>query len=128
MNTIKSKTKLLILILAVFLLVAFFCFLGVFIYNHPTSLKYNDRWIKGKNRDQITVRYGDFADHDEYSLYSLSSNESKFKEGTTREIYLLKEKSIGFLGTYPPEFYVIEFDENGFAYNVYTVSNGPRGG
>ena len=76
---------------------------------------YDEEWIIGKTSVEIQEQYGTF-----YRVELLP--DSRY-EG----YYLIKEERVGYLGTYPEEYFVIRFDENGIAVDCYEELGGKGG-
>lgn len=71
---------------------------------------YDEDWIIGKTDDEIIERYGQFDMR--YNNYC--------EDGTYNGwigCYILKEKRVGYLQTYPEEGLKIKFDQNNVATN-----------
>lgn len=68
--------------------------------------KYKESEIIGLNSSEIIEKYGEFdrpqGEPGEDGLYRKCSCG-----------YLVAEKRVGFLGSTPPEYFMIDFDENG---------------
>lgn len=90
------------LLLAVIVLITF-CFSGC------GKVKYDEDKIIGLTSIEIVEKYGDFD----------RKQGSPGEDGLYRDCscgYLISEKRVGFLGTTPPEYFMIDFDEDGAAY------------
>ena len=66
----------------------------------------------GKTSAQIESQYGKFD-----VIGSFVSTDSKYRDFGYG--YRIKESRVGFLGTSPAEYFVIIFDQNGFAVDCY---------
>ena len=71
--------------------------------------KYDERWIIGKTHDQIIERYGEF---DSYLTITSPNGKFLYDQGN----YILKPQKVGFLGTEPPTYFEIKFNQEGIAY------------
>lgn len=70
--------------------------------------KYSEDDIIGFTSSEIVEKYGDFD----------RKRGTPDEDGLYRDCdcgYLISEKKVGFLGTTPPEYFMIYFDENGVA-------------
>lgn len=85
--------------------------LAVWFWCHPTSYRYNDRWILGKGREQIQAKYGDFDQID--------------GNGKRAGYYLDKDNG-PIMPSHLPVYYWIDFDESGKAVKI--SKGGPMGG
>lgn len=106
---VKKKRKIvvassLILIIPILLTVVWF-------FLFPTQFPYIDSMLYGKTREEVIGIYG----------------EPGIKEGGCIGYYIGNDN--GFFGIMPsnlPQYYYIDFDENGFADDIYI--SGPKGG
>ena len=83
--------------------------------------KYREKDILGKTVSQIQETYGTF-DLMGVSFVTTDSTYRGIGSG-----YLVKESTVGFLGTSPAEYFFIVFDESGIAidcYNGYHCNGG----
>lgn len=74
--------------------------------------RFNENWIIGKTSTEIEEKYGAF---------DAADPDKKNEEGnyvSARCGYLTREKQVGFLGTYPEEYFMIYFDKEGKAYDI----------
>ena len=87
---------------------------GIYWYIHPTHYLYNDRWIIGRNVYQIKERYGEYDKH-------FDRTDGGFRKG-----YCTKPETYDplFGDTIWAEYYLIDFDENGIAFNVKMEEGG----
>ena len=88
---------------------------------------YDEEWIIGKTSAEIQERYGTF-----YQVRVLPYGDPiEVNEDTicknAEGYYLTKEERVGWLGTYPEEYFVIRFDENGIAIDCYEELGGKGG-
>ncbi len=70
--------------------------------------KYTEDDVIGLTSSEIIEKYGDFD----------RKRGTPDEDGLYRDCecgYLISEKKVGFLGTTPPEYFMIYFDENGVA-------------
>ena len=77
-----------------------------------TKMKYREDQIIGLTSLEIVEKYGDFD----------RPQGSPGIDGLYRDCscgYLVAEKRVGFLGSTPPEYFMIDFDENGVAVRCY---------
>lgn len=101
----KLKNNIKNLILVFSLTIAFaliIIIIGIYVYFHPTHYKYNDRFVIGNTYEEIQDRYGVFS----HVLYYYGNGKLSTGAYYVGERYDL------------PEFYIIEFDEDGIAYKV----------
>lgn len=71
--------------------------------------RYTEDEIIGLTSSEIVEKYGDFDRKQGFPN----------KDGLYRDCacgYLISEKNTGFFGTTPPEYFMIYFDEDGFAH------------
>ena len=71
--------------------------------------KYSEDDIIGLTSSEIIEKYGDFD----------RKRGTPDEDGLYRDCacgYLISEEKVGFLGTTPPEYFMIYFDENGVAH------------
>lgn len=73
------------------------------------SDKYDEKWIIGKTRAEIVEKYGEF---NSYSTITSPNGKFLYDQGS----YILKPKKVGFLGTKPPTYFKIKFNQEGKAY------------
>jgi len=85
----------------------------------PSYQIYDEKDFIGLTSKQIEDKYGTF-DH-EHALPDDGGFRSTFCG------YIVREKQVGYLGTEPPEYFLIYFDENGIAYKC-TYELGGWGG
>lgn len=104
----EINKKRIIIIIATTIVIFAIAFFSVYWYNHPTHYLFEDRWIIGKDANQIKQRYGEF--------------DKEF--GGSSKGYCVKPEIVGYFGTTWPEYYMIYFDENGDAYKVEIVEGG----
>ncbi|MBR4054518.1 MAG: hypothetical protein IKK06_06915 [Clostridia bacterium] len=88
---------------------------------------YDEEWIIGKTSAEIQERYGTF-----YQVIVLPYGDPiEVNEDTicknAKGYYLIEEERVGWLGTYPEEYFVIRFDENGIAIDCYEELGGKGG-
>ena len=88
---------------------------------------YDEEWIIGKTSAEIQERYGTF-----YQVRVLPYGDPiEVKEDTVyknaKGYYHIEEERVGWLGTYPEEYFVIRFDENGIAIDCYEELGGKGG-
>ena len=114
----SRKTKKAISILAV--VVGLVIFIFVYRYTHPTYWRYNDHWILGKTSIEIIEKYGPFD-------ASGAPMDADGKYRNTRASYIIKPERVGYLGTYPAEYYSIHFDWRGIADNCFIELGGVGG-
>ena len=88
---------------------------------------YDEEWIIGKTSVEIQEQYGTF-----YRVKLLP--DSRYVQADTEVLYtnakgyyLIEEERVGWLGTYPEEYFVIRFDENGIAVDCYEELGGKGG-
>ena len=88
---------------------------------------YDEEWIIGKTSVEIQEQYGTF-----YRVellpggpYVQADADVFYKNADC--YYLIKEERVGYLGTYPEEYFVIRFDENGIAVDCYEELGGKGG-
>ncbi|MBQ9793669.1 MAG: hypothetical protein IJW34_01875 [Clostridia bacterium] len=88
---------------------------------------YDEEWIIGKTSVEIQEQYGTF-----YMVKLLP--DSRYVQADTEVLYtnakgyyLIEEERVGWLGTYPEEYFVIRFDENGIAVDCYEELGGKGG-
>ena len=108
----NKHLKILICILLILVLLGALTFV---IYKYIN--RYNPDNYIGLTAEQITNRYGEF---DRCSFWNLNG-------GYRTGVYIVKPKRVGFLGTYDEEYFVIRFDEKGFAYECEYVLGGAGG-
>ncbi|MBR7122914.1 MAG: hypothetical protein IKC95_05615 [Oscillospiraceae bacterium] len=108
----NKRLKILLCILLILVLIEALTFV---IYKYIN--RYDPNNFIGLTAEQITDRYGEF---DRYSFWDLNGN---YRAG----VYTVKPKRVGFLGTYNEEYFVIRFDEKGFAYECEYVISGAGG-
>lgn len=77
----------------------------------------------GLNSDEIIAKYGEFDVH----KATLRATEAAYLYCNGSCGYMVKEEQVGFLGTDPPEYFMIYFDANGIAYKC-TYETGGWGG
>ena len=65
--------------------------------SHTIDYRYNDWWVMGKSREQIIEKYGEF------------------------DQFLMKEKDCVYYGIGHFRYYVIHFNEDGYADSVFKV-------
>ena len=88
---------------------------------------YDEEWIIGKTSVEIQEQYGTFyrvkllPD----SRYVQADADVFYKNADC--YYLIEEERVGWLGTYPEEYFVIRFDENGIAVDCYEELGGKGG-
>ena len=105
----KISKKTIIAIITTIIVFLIIALIGVYWYNHPTHCFYEDRWIIGKNADQIEQRYGEFDKH----------------FGSSSKGYCVKPSTTDWWGDATwPEYYMVYFDESGKAYKVDVVVGG----
>ncbi|MBE6579774.1 MAG: hypothetical protein E7651_08235 [Ruminococcaceae bacterium] len=88
---------------------------------------YDTEWIVGKTSVEIQEQYGTF-----YMVKLLP--DSRYVQADTEVLYtnakgyyLIEDERVGWLGTYPEEYFVIRFDENGIAVDCYEELGGKGG-
>ena len=89
-------------VILVLFLVPLFCLQGC------GNARYSEEDIVGLSSDEIVDKYGDFD----------RKQGNPDSSGLYRDClcgYLVTEARKGFLGTTPPEYFMIHFDENGIA-------------
>ena len=74
----------------------------------------------GLTSAEIVEKYGEF-DH----IFAYPSEDGLYRKAICG--YIVKEARVGFLGTDPPEYFMIHFDENAIAYEC-TYETGGWGG
>lgn len=88
---------------------------------------YDEEWILGKTSAEIQEKYGTF-----YKVTLLpygdpiEVNENVIYQNAIA-YYLIEEERVGWLGTYPEEYFVIRFDENGKAVDCREELGGKGG-
>jgi hypothetical protein len=102
-------------ILCLLLILLLICTLTFVIYKYIN--RYDPDNFIGLTAEQIIDRYGEF---DRCSFWNSTEN---YRAG----VYTVKPKRVGFLGTYNEEYFVIRFDEKGFAYECDYVIGGAGG-
>lgn len=70
--------------------------------------QYAEDEIVGLTSIEIVEKYGDFD-----RMQGSPGEDGLFRDCACG--YLVSEKRVGFLGTTPPEYFMIYFDEDGFA-------------
>lgn len=109
----KINKNTIVVIAITIIAVLTFTLIGVYWHNHPTHYLYEDRWVIGKNADQIEQRYGSY-DINWETIY-----------GSLIKGYCVKPSTTDWWGDATwPEYYMIYFDENGKAYKVDVVVGG----
>ena len=103
------------------------CFLLPLCLSGCSGHSYDTDWIIGKTSAEIQERYGTF-----YQVIVLPYGDLiEVNEDTicknAKGYYLTKEERVGYLGTYPEEYFVIRFDENGIAIDCYEELGGKGG-
>ena len=108
-----SKTlKISLCILLILVLIGVLVF-GIYKYIH----RWDPENFIGLTAEQIMDRYGEF-----YGCLFWDTT-GNYRRG----VYLVKPERVGYFGTDPEEYFVIEFDENGVAYKCkYEI--GGKGG
>lgn len=99
------KKRLIFIIVAVVLLL---CYVLLSL-SHPTYYKYNDWWIIGRSVEEVEKRYGFFDIED-----------------GCRKGYFIGYDDGWVMPSFLPEYYWIEFDNEGLAVEVWI--GGPPGG
>ena len=79
-------------------------------------IKYDEDWIIGKTKEQIEAKYGEFD-----SYYRRVKYVDGVPTGEYVNVgrYVLQEEKVGYLGTDPAVFFIIDFNEAGIADNCY---------
>ena len=112
MLNMNKPLKTLLCILLILVLIGTLAFV---IYKYIN--RYDPDNFIGLTAEQIIGRYGEF---DRCSFWDSTEN---YRAG----VYTVKPKRVGFLGTYNEEYFVIRFDEKGFAYECEYVIGGAGG-
>ncbi|MBR4053894.1 MAG: hypothetical protein IKK06_03735 [Clostridia bacterium] len=88
---------------------------------------YDEEWIIGKTSVEIQEQYGTFYRVELLpdSRYVQADADVFYKNADC--YYLIEEERVGWLGTYPEEYFVIRFDENGIAVDCYEELGGKGG-
>ena len=88
---------------------------------------YDEEWIIGKTSVEIQEQYGTFYRVELLpdSRYVQADADVFYKNADC--YYLIEEERVGWLGTYPEEYFVIRFDENGIAIDCYEELGGKGG-
>ena len=71
--------------------------------------KYSEEEIIGLTSSEVIEKYGDFD----------RAQGSPGEDGLYRDCscgYLISEEKVGYLGTTPPEYFMIDFDKDGVAF------------
>ena len=90
--------------------VAFIIFLVVsFFLSGCVRYRYSEQEIIGLTSREIIEKYGDF----DRTIHALPNADGLYCNCACG--YLIAEARKGFLGTTPPEYFMISFDENGIA-------------
>ena len=106
------KNKILLIVLVLFLVVSL-----------SACKPYDPDDFIGLNSDEIIAKYGEFDVH----KATLRATEAAYLYCNGACGYMVKEEQVGFLGTDPPEYFMIYFDANGIAYKC-TYETGGWGG
>ncbi|MBQ8189903.1 MAG: hypothetical protein IJZ44_09010 [Lachnospiraceae bacterium] len=114
----SRKTRKAISILVAVL--SFVIFIFAYRYTHPTHWRYNDHWILGKTAPEVIERYGPFD-----LLESPLTAKGEYLN--IKVSYLIEPERVGYLGTYPAEYYSIHFDWRGIADNCFIELGGVGG-
>ena len=115
---VSPKIKKLVIFLATVL--GLVIFISVYRYTHPTHWRYSDHWIIGKTAPEVIERYGSF------DLLE-SSLTAKGEYRNIKVSYIIKPERVGYLGTYPAEYYSIHFDWRGVADSCFIELGGVGG-
>lgn len=91
---------------------------GVLVYAIYSYIhRYDPDNFIGLTAEQIIKRHGEFD-----GCHFWDSTET-YRTG----VYVIKQKRVGYLGTYPEEYFIIHFDENGIAYECEHEMGGQGG-
>lgn len=109
----KINKKMIVAIAITITLILIIALIGVYWYTHPTHYLYEDRWIIGKNAEQIEQRYGSY-DYNSETIY-----------GSLIKGYCVKPSTTDLWGDATwPKYYMIYFDEEDKACKVEVVLGG----
>lgn len=86
-----------------------------------TKLKYAEEDIIGLNSQEVIDKYGEF----DYVEGPRPGEDGIYRNACGG--YIVKEEHVGYLGTTPPDFFMIYFDSEGIAYKC-NVERGGWGG
>ena len=105
-----NRRKKVIIISIVGLIIIAGLSLWWFFNTHATYYKYNDKWIIGRNINEVEEKYGKFdEDHKSFNVKGYYAYKSSF---------IMPSKA--------PTYYWMEYDKNGIVVKVFLT--GPVGG